>query len=237
MAVTLQAGSPVFDSKNQTVGDPTVTTLTQSFTVATGTDRMLLACVGIEDGAGSATITGVTFGGVALTEHAEVIHASWGTSGMWYLLNPSVSTGDVVVTLSGADHVGVLIYCLDGVHQTTPFGTAELSSTTVSGTSSTETVGSVVSGDLVIDTMTLDSTGHSAAVGADQTQRVNSPIGTGSDFLGSTQLGSAGGVMSWTWTGSTDFTHIATVVRQSAGAAAPGPIFPSRRSIKALQRR
>ena len=107
----------------------------------------------------------------------------------------------MVVTWSGAQNVGVAgAVSFTGVNQSTPYGTH------VTGSSDngapTVTVGSVGSGDIVVDTTMV--LGASITVGTNQTSRVEfDNLGGNNESSGiSTQLGSDGGVMSWTSPGS-----------------------------------
>lgn len=104
----------------------------------------------------------------------------------------------VVSTLAGSpsDNHFLHVLTMTEVHQTTPVGTP----VTGSGSTSpaTVTVGSVGADDLVVDSVyCIDQT---PTAGADQTQRSNQAGVFGAVSKASSQLGSAGGVMSWTFT-------------------------------------
>jgi hypothetical protein len=129
----------------------------------------------------------------------------------------------MVVTFSTADHAITGVYAANNVNQSTPLRTAAKSSG--SGTSVSNTVGSVATDDLVFDALCLDGGVHSGAVGADQAERWEIDV-SGSSYnagLSSTQLGAAGGVMSWTWTGSVPYSHVATAFVGTVVGAAPIP--------------
>lgn len=211
MAISLQSGFPVF-------GPGSGTTDTTSVTVNSGSDRLMVVCVTGEGFfANDVDVSSVTFGGVALSSHADADKAGdWTWAEMWYLKNPSVSTADVVVTLSETDDFYVGILVLDGVDQTTTFRTP--GTATGSNTTSSITVGSVASGDYLIDVLCIDSTGHSPVAGANQTELWDPANDVGHDSAASTQAGADGGAMSWTWTTSSAFSHLATaVIPASAG--------------------
>jgi len=76
-----------------------------SYTPASGSDRILVVRVhGLRtNDYGAFTVDSVTFGGVGLTEaisaKATSISRQYRTA-IWYLINPSGSSGDIVVTFS-----------------------------------------------------------------------------------------------------------------------------------------
>lgn len=216
MAVLQGGVNPVTDSSGVAV-----TSLTTSVTVAAGSNRAMAVCVNTEsDGADGVRVSSITFDATALTLHDRISSATWSAAEVWRLIAPAVVTGNVVVTLNIADVLVVGIYKADDVDQTTPLATAAKSAATT-GTSVSNTVAGVVSGDLAFDALGIDGTEHVAAVGADQTERYDIESGaTQTTGASSTQAGSAGGVMSWTWTTSKPNSHVATAFKDAAGAAA-----------------
>ncbi len=98
-----------------------------SYAVGSGSDRVLEVTVSLlRSNENGITVDGVTFGGVALTEGDRSTGSSTSRSnyvGVWYLVNPSVSTANIVVTPS-ATMAGCIISAvtLYGVHQTIPTG-------------------------------------------------------------------------------------------------------------------
>lgn len=98
-----------------------------SYVVGSGSDRVLEVTVSLlRSNENGITVDGVTFGGVALTEGDRSTGSSTSRSnyvGVWYLVNPSVSTANIVVTPS-ATMAGCIISAvtLYGVHQTIPTG-------------------------------------------------------------------------------------------------------------------
>lgn len=192
-------------------GDPNITT---SVTVDAGSDLLLIVVVGQEaEAAGTPQVGSVTFGGVGLTQLAEA-GTTWSHAEIWYLKDPSPSTANVVTTWTpaGDDFGKHGIYVFEGVDQTTTFRTAQTNSG--SGTSSSRTVPDVVTDDYVLDVISLDGSGHNAVAGADQTEEYDTTV-AGCETASSTQAGASGGVMSWTWTTSCDFSHVATALISS----------------------
>jgi len=97
---------------------------TQAFTVAAGTDRILVVRVVFWANTGG-TITSLTYGGVALTRlGGKQINGGDDQVDFWYLLNPTAGSANVVVTLSAPGESCGVIDQWDGVHQTTPWGTS-----------------------------------------------------------------------------------------------------------------
>jgi len=213
MPATLQ-GAPVTNS----TGGTEVTSVTFAATVAAGTDTCMAVCVGAEgNGAGGISVSSITFNGDALTFHDEISNGTWSFSEVWQRIAPDVATGNVVVTMSAADKWVTGVYVANGVDQTTPL--RAVAESTATGTSVSNTVAGVGTDDLVFDSLAIDSTSHAGTVGADQTERWDIEIASGYvTGLSSTQAGSAGGVMSWTWTGSNPYSHVATAFVAAAAA-------------------
>lgn len=98
-----------------------------SYVVGSGSNRVLAVVVSLlRSNENGIKVSGVTFGGVALTEgdHSSGISTSRSNYvGIWYLVAPSVSTGDIVVTPDNA-MAGCIISAITlyGVHQTYPAG-------------------------------------------------------------------------------------------------------------------
>lgn len=97
-----------------------------SYVVGSGSDRVLEVTVSLlRSNENGITVDGVTFGGVALTEGDRSTGSTIRSNyvGVWYLVNPSVSTANIVVTPS-ATMAGCIISAvtLYGVHQTIPTG-------------------------------------------------------------------------------------------------------------------
>lgn len=98
------------------------------YTPATGPNRLLVVRVhGLRTADDTATfsVDSVTFGGVALAEASTVRHTSASRvyrAAIWYLVNPSSSAGDIVVTFSQAAGGAIIAAdTLTGVNLTAPF--------------------------------------------------------------------------------------------------------------------
>lgn len=181
-------------------------------------------CVSLEQN--NAVIDSVTFNGTACTLLDAQAAATFGRTEVWVLVPPAAVTGDVVISWGAPSsrHVAGVIVA-SGVDQaggTASFRTPAKSTTAIA-TDISNTVASVGTDDLVFDSLAIDGTGHAAAPGADQTERWDQETTAGANTgCGSTQPGSAGGVMSWSWSTLNPACHIASAFI-SAAAPAPGP--------------
>lgn len=196
------------------------TTITTSVTVSAGSDLLLLVSVHLEgNNAGGDHVTSVVWNGTALTELAKCWGANWAETQIFYLKNPTPATGNLVTTVTNTNDMPIeqVAEVFTGVDQTTTFRTAQTTGTGASGTSSSQTVPSVVSGDYVVDAITIDATGHTVTVGANQTKDYDDALFGATTADGSNQAGADGGVMSWSWTGSAPFAHISTALIASGG--------------------
>jgi len=232
MATVALQGAPVTNNSGQTE----VASVTFSATVATGTNTCMAVCVENEsDGAGGCNVTSITFNGASLTFLDRSDNATWSGSEIWYKVAPAVTTANVVVNMSPNDKWITGVYIADEVDQTTPLRTAAKSTGT--GTSVSNTVSGVVADDLVFDSLCIDGGTHAVAPGADETERWEIDVFSSSYCTGisDTQPGSAGGVMSHTWTGSSPYSHVATAFIAAGGAAEPPPPL-SRQYYQAVRR-
>lgn len=199
------------------------TTNATSITVAhtcSGSDRVLFVGVGWSTGPEAmASVTGVTYNGVALTQIWEIIdsptdHANAG----WYLIAPATGTNNIVVTFASAmDEICAGGISFTGAHQTSPLGTFQ----TANGTTGNATVNvSSAADEIVVDNCYVGQNG--ITVGAGQTQRwQQANIGSYSTGGGSTETGAATTTMSWTITSGNPW-NIGAVPIKPAGAAASG---------------
>jgi len=166
----------------------------------TGANRALIVGVLFESGA---TISSVTYNGVALTSIGGATFAGMGTRiEQWKLSAPASGTNYVIVTPSGTStllRVGAVSFA--GAHQTTGSLTGTQANNT--GVSTTPTVDvSSATGEIVADAMSIaEGLTNAATVGAGQTLRFQDPDTTdvpGGNFQGSTEAGAATVTMSWT---------------------------------------
>ena len=100
----------------------TSTTVTISTTVSDNTNRMLVAVAHLDTAFGSA-YTGCTYGGVDMTLHSAYSSTANNDTGtyIYYILNPTVGTADVVATGDDSKWKSVAVYSLYNVNQSDPF--------------------------------------------------------------------------------------------------------------------
>ena len=184
---------------------------------ASGSDRAAFAgSEAMEPSFATTTTTSVTYGGSSMTEAWDLVFGADAAHSAGYsIVAPATTAQTVTATLSIINPVTHVlgVISLTGVHQTTPVGTAATSTGTA--TSGSVTVGSVGADDLVVDALI---TNDAETVGADQTgrwDRINGFV----EGVGSTQPGTAGGVMSWSWGSSKNFALGAMAFKPAAGAA------------------
>src|SRR2546425_1016896 len=91
--------------------------VTISFTVGTGANRLLIVGGTVDNFA----ITGVTYGGTALTQAGAETQKPTGS--IWYLVNPPSGTASVVVTSSPSKGAIIGVISFTGVDQSTPIPT------------------------------------------------------------------------------------------------------------------
>lgn len=223
-SVTLEAPAPVIARHHNSVAFDAATegyeaggdgVLSVSHT-ASGTNRAVFIGSGIYSVDSVTGTTSISYGGASATELWDAsVAGSYGNAG-YALVAPA--TGAQTVTATAADATpeeqGISVISMTGVHQATPTGTA----VTATGTSAAPsvTVSAPAADSLVVDNLITEAMPRDT-VGANQTERT-SPGGT--DFLfqyGSTQLGSSGGVMSWTLV-TTSGWRIGAVEFKAAGA-------------------
>jgi hypothetical protein len=218
--------SPAFVTSAAQSTSTASATETISYTVATGSNRLLLAGGVVR---GTNTLSGITFDGGSLSAVTDVLGGSADANGrrvyLQRLVAPAEKTADLVATFSASTNVrGLAAMNFTGADQTTPLGTP----TTVGNPAAahTTTSVSVASGtdDLVADFMTVSRSDE--AVGADQTQRCEAIFITGA--YGSTKAGAVTSTtMSWTF-GSTSVAsaQIGVAIKSvSAGGANPKGVF------------
>ena len=201
------------------------TSLTLSHTPGTGPNRLLLVAVGV--GATQATdtpaggpVTGVTFGGVAMTRVTSVTNSP-ARSYIYSLINPPSGATNVVVSAGSASSMSVGATTFTNVNQTTPLGAAATNSA-ATGTTASVTVSSA-SGELVFSTADWD-VGLVAQVvspGAGQTQ-LWATNGNYTGAAASTKPGAASVTNTYTASNSQQWTIAAVPIKPASGGGGGG---------------
>jgi len=129
--------------------EPNPQTYTTGYSVASGSDRLLVATLGVRfTNSSSQTLTGVSFGGVAMTQASKSTNSGdiRLEVGTWYLTESqfaSISGSDLAIsylkdsTSSQNADTGWLLATLGGVDQSTPVGASGSQGTDSGGASVT----------------------------------------------------------------------------------------------------
>ena len=191
---------------NASSGTTASSSITISHTTGSGSDRLMLVGVSINND-GYESVSSVTWKGTEnLTRVGYLANSDDARVEIWRLIAPSTGTGNVVVTfsadLSREAVVGVVTFT--GVDQDTPLGTFA----SASGNSSSPATVNVPSeeGELVFGVVSAEY--NSVTTGPGQTERWNRNIsGDGStNGAGSTEAGAAPTVQT-SWTINPDYNH------------------------------
>ena len=165
-------------------------------------------------------ISGATWNGVAMTiveQGAETAQISLG-AGLLVIVDPPTGAADIVITFDAAATAQAMAYSFTGVDQATPVS-AENEVITTGTTPSPVTITVATAADeVVVDAVSWSHFDTVAAsVGANQISVMNAVQATYYFALASYQLGSDGGVMSWTLPGDASWITIAASLKAAAG--------------------
>lgn len=203
---------------------PTGATETISYTTPVGSHQILFAAVAIR--ATTITINSATHAGNAMTAVAAQSFLSPVAVRLFYIVNPTSGTNNVVITNSAKPLADAeVVFVCSGVDTTDPVH--DPTSATGSTSSISLTVPAILSSDMIVDMVAQNLLTTAPTVGADQTVLSN---GTDSAELGygsSYQSGASGGAMSWT-TGISGSWAAQSVALNAFGASA-APTFFHRR--------
>ena len=225
MAITYDAGSSNF-SGGYTAGP---TSKSWSHT-CTGTNLILWLAVGIwRDVAGTGSVTSCTYDGVALTKYVEREAAgSTMYTALYYLIAPATGAKTLAVTVTGAtDAIKFVASSYSGVVQTSfldanAYGDGY-------GTTATATVTTVADNSELVSSILHFGTG-AITKGASQTEIAkdngNSTAG-GSSYQTTPKTPAGSTALTWTWTGSGDWSMVAASFKPDTSSSTPTPRFRS----------
>ncbi len=179
--------------------------LAWSHTLASGKDLVTVG-VGVNSGVSS---DGVTYGASSMTLLRRDIHAAIVVTEIWYITGVSSSE---TITVSLPSTQNVIAGAVDWAGADTPDNA--LGGEVEDATSDSLTVTGDASDNFIFDVIFMQS--GALTVGADQTAEWN--LTETQNSGGSTQAGSDGGVMSWSWSASSLGAHTACRIPASAGA-------------------
>lgn len=229
-----------FDAQSNVSDTLTSVANTTAFnhTTGAGTNRLLLVAVSMNlRNATGTTVTSITYGGTPLTLLDAITDGGPETrTEVWYLLNPAVGTGGILLTAGGITPG----QNVDSVTSATTFSNVDQiapPTATASGTNSpaTVTLTGTAATDTVIDFVGVRESANITANGA-QTVGYNVSTGTSNNDIqaGSSRRLAATPNTSMTWTLSANrrWTHIAVGVEQATAdvevtqSAIPDPVDP-----------
>lgn len=209
-------GAIAFDAASSATGNSSPS---WSHTVAAGSNRVLIVGVSLRNNSGQ-TVTGVTYGGTALT----LIGAQNGGTNsvrveLWRLVAPAAGTATVAVTVAARTVGGAI--SLTGVDQTNPIEASQFANG--SNLSPSVTVTTVNNNAWVVDTL-AHRLNPTVTVGAGQTQQWNAATGggpvNGAGGSGSHEgpISPVGGVpMTWSMTSPQDWAIGAVALKPAGG--------------------
>jgi large repetitive protein len=231
-AILSSLGTITFDATSTGNTDQGNTSpATVSHTTGTGTNRLMIVGVSVEqddEGGTTLNVTSVTYGAGAnlqtFTKVGEAATSGEAAAEMWYLLNPNSGTANVNVIYSGneaADAVVVGVTTFSGVNQTTPLDLPATTSTDGTGTAQI-TVINGATGDLIFGVIAHDDARNITTV-TDEGQiarwDVSNSDGTGDGITGggSTKPGASSVTLGWTLTTNDGTSIIAVPINPAAG--------------------
>jgi len=194
------------------------TTITNSgFTVAANANRILIVSANIY--AAAQNITGITWNGVENFTRAVFIDAASADrrSEIWYLVNPTATTADVVTTWASAGiRRGAGVYSYYNALQASPIGVTNTANGT--GVTSTGTITPTTAGSLIVDSSMSDGGGVAATdtLTAGWTDLIDTRTWSSQYDLAPTI--SASNDMFYTYSGSRTWTWCAAEIKSVVGA-------------------
>lgn len=133
-----------------------------------GTDRFILASIGIEGT--SVSVSNMTYAGSGMTFLRRDTNGTNCAVEMWYIVAPATGTNAVAVTLSGAANTELLAMSFSGVDQSTPIDAQNSASGT--GISPSVSITTVTNNTMIVDHDFLcDQTGLGLSPDNGQTAR------------------------------------------------------------------
>jgi hypothetical protein len=206
------------------------TTLSWSHAVGAGSNRVLVVDIGMSSNGDR--VGTITYGGVALTSLTTAQSGATGTDRRferWYLVNPTVGTATIAVTLfnvTNGNTTGVIATSvaggstsLFGVDQTTPFGTGVTNSGTGTASGNLQPA-TVLSTDLVLTGVVVRST---TAPTSGLTNNATSVLAGTNCYEAFGQASGAFGTSGWSWSVSDVFAAAATPFHGATVTTTPTP--------------
>jgi hypothetical protein len=191
------AVAAIAHSSTTTNNGDTDTLTIANHVIGGGADYALVVVVSLKD---SETVTGITWnaGAEALTPLDTDINGDARVY-IYYLAAPTAATEDVVISLSGSTRVAAAAHTYTGVHQTTPFRLAAVTTSNGNDNAPTTDV-TALAGEMVVDGICQVSAGPDTANGDHQERANLAAVGGGTDTrCASQEKSSAGAVETMGW--------------------------------------
>lgn len=191
---------------------PASSSKTTAYTTPAGSNQVLFVLSGIRHT--TVTINSATHAGNAMTAIAASSALSPVAVRGFYIVNPTAGTNNVVVNYSSTPLAdAVVILTCSGADTSSPIHDPTNASNT--GTAVSNTVPSVVSGEVLLDFFVQDLLTTAPTIGANQTELNKGTDGVELGWGASQQAGADGGVMSWTTALSEQWASQAVAVKPS----------------------
>ena len=206
---------------------------TFSFIVNAGSNNLLLVLVSAEANGGNNgndPVTGITFNGVALTKvdsrHTNVSPGGSGNSAeMWQLINPTVTTANIVVSYTGiVDGDAITAIQVTGAHQTTPINVFD--GFKANSANPSNAVITTIDDCLVFDVLTGSGSGTTLTPDASQSQQSNITNAGHLRSATSTEAKASAGSVTMSWTMASQVW--AQIIAAIAPAGTPASSTPLR---------
>lgn len=170
-----------------------------SFTIGSGQNRLLVACVASE---GASNVDSITYNSVAMTKLTEVDPGAAGTIAYFYMLEanlPATGAYTLTASVSGSPtYVLMGAISLSGVAQQAPEASNSKTQTSA-GQTVTLNVTTITNGAWVIDGVMSGDGGTFTAQGTNQTERYDTSAGATVKIAGSTRPVTTAGEITLQW--------------------------------------
>ncbi|MCW3995023.1 MAG: hypothetical protein NWE98_02590 [Candidatus Bathyarchaeota archaeon] len=203
-----------FDSQNSSVLASAANSISWTHTTGAGNDRILLVAIDVFSSSGqTTTVSGVTYGGTALTLIGTDLYNTNPRvrSYVYYLLNPSTGTKTITATFASSTTAAGGSITYSNVNQTTPYTAASTNSNSSNNASVSLTASGTYSKVLFGHVGTYRTSSYSVTDG--QTNRWSQ---TGQQYksFGSEKIVTSGAVsMSWTASSTASWVAIAVLLQ------------------------
>lgn len=213
----LQRGAISFGSTGTGGASGGVVTISMT---PSGSNTIML---GTHHGQGNTGVTSMVFN-TSENLAAAVENTNAPYSGIWYVVAPTATTANLVITFAGGGSHGGTGMVLTGAVQSSPIGTT-LNTTAGTGTTASATFTTGTDNSLNVDALAIDSSGSTQSPtvsGTNQTGRTDFAPSSFNQGATSTQSTTTAGsyTMSWSWGSSKQYSQAAVEIKPFVAAPA-----------------